>query len=100
MDWFIVTREGDAQCWHDTDGVLIDARQHLLWGHDEAVAFQGDLAMLDIPVPGELVPTDLYWASDEVGAIRRLSFSATPSPPLPQERHSAQHRGFARARRR
>ena len=50
-----------------------------------------DLAHLDVPVPGELVPHHLDWAADHVRLVGRLAVGLPPGPPPPLGRHARQH---------
>src|SRR5579859_6462573 len=58
--------EGDAKGDDDADGVFVAALEDFIGGEQEAVAFHGDLADLDVEVAAELMPADLDGAHDEV----------------------------------
>ncbi len=97
-DRLVLAGERDAERRHDADGVLVDPLESTSSGvHDQPVALHRDLAMLDVPVAGELVPADLDRTGDQVRPVGRLAGGAPALAPLPQQRHPAEHRRLARA---
>ena len=85
----------DPQRGHDADGVLVTALQDLLGGHQKAILLHGNLAQLDVPVAGELVPADLHRPGDHVRLVHGFSGGPHLLPPAPLHGHAAQHRGLA-----
>ena len=67
---------GDAERRHHEDRVLVDAREHVVGVHAVVARRHRDLAHLDVPVLGELVPHHLHRAAHHVRACR----SACPRP--------------------
>ena len=61
--------EGDAKGHDHADGVFIAALEDFFRGEQQALAFHGDFADLDVEVAAELVPADLDRAHDEVRSI-------------------------------
>ena len=76
------------------------ALEHFFGRHDQPVVFHRDLAMLDVPIAGELVPADLDRPGDQVRFVDRLAGGLAFRFPGPLHRHSAQHGRFAGAGRR
>ena len=73
LDRLVLAGEGHAEGGDDADGVLVHALDHFLRRHDQPVAFHRDLAQLDVPVAGELVPADLDRAGHQVGLVGGLA---------------------------
>ena len=67
---------GDAEGRHDHDRVLVDPLEHVVGVHHVVAGRHRDLAHLDVPVLGELVPHHLHRAAHHVRACR----SACPRP--------------------
>ena len=82
---------GDAEGRHDHDRVLVHPLQHRGGIHGVVAMGHRDLAHLDIPVAGELVPDHLDRAAHHVGPVRRLALGPAPGPPPPLGRHPRQH---------
>ena len=85
---------GDAEGGHHHDGVLVDPLEHLLHVHAVAPRGHGDLAHLDVPVLGELVPDHLHRPAHHVGRVGRLPGGPALGPPAPLGRHPAEHAGL------
>ena len=67
------TGVGDAERRHDHDRVLVDAGEHVVDVHRVVPGRHRDLAHLDVPVLGELVPHHLHRAADHVRLVGRLA---------------------------
>ncbi len=69
VDRLELQSEGDAESDNDADGVFIATLEHFSRPEQQAVAFHGDFANIDVEVAAELVPADLDRAHDEVGRV-------------------------------
>ncbi len=59
-DRLVLTGEGDPEGRHDRNGVVIDALDDFVRRHAKPSALERDLPKLDVEIPGEFVPADLY----------------------------------------
>ena len=64
---------GDTQGRHHHDRVLVDPFEHRRRIHHVAAGCHRDLAHLDVPVAGELVPHHLHRAAHHVRVVDRLA---------------------------
>ena len=97
LDRLVAAGEGHAEGRDHADGVLVAARQNLLGRHQHAAVLHGDLAVLDIPIAGELVPADLHGAGDQVRFVEGFALGASAGLPATLERETAKHRRLAGA---
>ena len=96
LDWFVTTGERSAKNGGDANGVLIAPLHGFLGIQAIAVAFHRNEAGLNLPVPAELLPTNLNIdAHDHIGFVSRLTFGLHSLLPLPLQGHATQHAGFA-----
>ncbi len=65
--------------------------------HQEPVAFDRDLAHLDVEVAAELVPADLHRTANEVRLVSGFALGLHLCPPAPFRREATEHRRFAGA---
>ena len=76
--------KSQAQRRNDTDGISVTARDDLFGRHEKSPVLPWDLAMLDIPIPGEFVPADpdremefltnnLCWSAGSVATPKKFS---------------------------
>ena len=75
-------RVGHAERRDDTDRVLVDLAEHRLRIEAQATGGHPDLAQLDVPVAGELVPHDLHRAAHQVGGVGRLALGPASVAPV------------------
>ena len=101
LDGLVRALERRAQDRDDADRVLVAERDSFLCREVKAVALHRHEPHLDVPVIGELLPADLDVDSHhEVRPVRRLAGGGAALLPAALEREAAEHRRFARARRR
>jgi hypothetical protein len=85
---------------YDADRVLVTALEHFLGSHQQTFAFERNLAQLDVPIAGELVPADLHRAGNQIRLVDRLAGGFSLALPAPLHGHTTKHRRFARTGRR
>ena len=64
---------GHAESRHHHDRVLVHPLEHVVGVHRVVAVGHRDLAHLDVPVPGELVPHHLHRAAHHVGLVGGLA---------------------------
>ena len=87
-----VAGERGAEHAHDTDGVLVDVRRHVVGPDRVLVLRQGHDPRLDVEVAAELLPDHVHVPTeDEVGLVHRQVGGLAALLPLPLQRQRAEH---------
>ena len=91
VDRLELQSERNAESNDHADGVFVTALEHFFRREQQAVAFHGDFADLDVEVAAKLVPADLHRAHDEVRSIGGFALGALAFAPFPLEGQAAEH---------
>ena len=89
LDRLELAGEGRAEDRDHPDGVLVDARHHVVGIDDVAASGDRRVPRLDVPVAAELLPHHLHVrAEDHVRAVGGLAGRLLARPPAPLHRQS------------